>query len=230
MISVVIPTMFRAEPVYRTLLELSREGEVGEVILIDNSGNARPFLLDKLVHVTEGRNTYVNPAWNKGVSMARHDTVCLLNDDVHFDWSLLGWMARHATPDVGFLGMHPDNLGQDRPGPTYDGGPTLVQPLPDGKTRRGHRPPNWGCCVVFHRAHWDEIPGDMLVWGGDDWLFYRSPRPNYLVRGISLSGQSSATLGSIGAEDVTARDMRAMAARVRRGEIDNYLLGTIWWE
>lgn len=229
MLSVVIPTLYRSESIYRTILELSREDSVGEIILVDNTPNDRPFRLDRLVHVLEGRNTYVNPAWNKGVSMARHDKVCLLNDDIFFDWSLLSMVAQMLTADVGFIGMHPDNMSNDRPGPFYDGGPSLVQPPPDGKTRAGHRPTNWGTCIFFDKASWDPIPDDMLVWGGDDWLFYRSPRQNYLLRGVNCRGQQSASVESMDMKDVTARDMDSMAGHVRRGEIDNYLLGTIWW-
>lgn len=229
MFTVVIPTLYRAESVYRTILELTREESVGEVVLIDNTDNDRPFRADKLVHCLEGRNTFVNPAWNKGVSMARHDRVCLLNDDVLLDWSLFGWALPLVTPEVGFLGMHPDNMAAGRGAPFYDGGPVLVAPSPDGKTRAGHRPTNWGACIMFHRDNWDPIPEDMLVWGGDDWLFYRSPRPNYLVRGVTCRGAQSATVGSMDIGHVTTRDMQNMAGHVRRGEVDNYLLGTVWW-
>jgi hypothetical protein len=230
MFSIVIPTLYRSESIYRTILELSREDSVGEVILVDNTGNDRPFRVDKLVHLLEGRNTFVNPAWNKGVSIARHDKVCLLNDDIFFDWSVLSMLLPMITADVGFIGMHPENMSNDRPGPFYGGGLELVRPLPDGKTRAGHRPTNWGTCIMFDRSIWDPIPDDMLVWGGDDWLFYRSTRQNFMARGFNCRGQQSASVDSMGIQEVTTRDMMNMAGHVRRGELDNYLVGTIWWQ
>jgi len=230
MYTVVIPTMFRVDMIYKTIMTLSAEDLVGEIILVDNSTGGRRFSMDKLVHVVEGRNTYVNPAWNKAVAMASHDKVCLLNDDVSFDWSFLGDALPLLTPSNGFIGMHPDNIAREDTGPHYDGGLSLQTPYPDGKTRAGHRPEHWGTCIMFDRSNWDPIPDDMLVWGGDDWLFYRCPRQNFVVRGLVCRGHKSATVDSVGLGDITTRDMQNMAGHVRRGEIDNYLLGTIWWQ
>ena len=229
MYSVVIPTMLMADTVYKTIVTLSMVDSVGEVILIDNSGGEGRFGVDKLVHVTEGRNTFVNPAWNKGVSMARHDKVCLLNDDVQFDWSFLGTLEGLLGPDVGFVGMHPENMTGQRSQTFFKDGFTLVRPEPDGKTRAGHRPEHWGTCICFDRSIWDPIPGDMLIWGGDDWLFYRSKRPNYCVHGLNVWGDKSATISSLDVSGILRSDMLSMAEHVRRGEVENYLLGTIWW-
>src|SRR5574343_47874 len=105
MVSVIIPTLMRISRIYQTLIELSKCSHVGEIILIDNTTNTIPIKLDKLTHICEGINTYVNPAWNKGVKLAKYDKLCILNDDVWFDWDKLGEISEFISEEIGIIGM-----------------------------------------------------------------------------------------------------------------------------
>ena len=71
MISVIIPTMFKVDRLFETITELSNCIEVGEIILINNTNNNVSINIPKVRYIYEGKNTYVNPAWNKGVSLAK---------------------------------------------------------------------------------------------------------------------------------------------------------------
>ena len=78
MYSVVALTMWKCNRFQQTLRELSKHPLVGEIILIDNTSNDLKIELPKLVHILEGKNTYVNPAWNKGAELATYDKLFIL--------------------------------------------------------------------------------------------------------------------------------------------------------
>jgi len=95
MISVIMPTMWKGKAVWNAIREIIKQESVGELILIDNSeednGN-KPFARNfgsKLVYIDEGKNTFVNPAWNKGYRLAKWDKLLFVNDDVDTDWSFI---------------------------------------------------------------------------------------------------------------------------------------------
>src|SRR6202012_2663112 len=93
----------------QTIFELSACETISEIILIDNTANTIPFDLPKVTHICEGRNTYINPAWNKGVHLAKTDKICFLNDDLWFDWNYLSLISEEITKDKGMIGMSTNN-------------------------------------------------------------------------------------------------------------------------
>lgn len=231
MISIVIPTLFCVDRLYKTLVELSMLEVVGEIILIDNTKNTKKIKLDKLVHLCQGENIYVNEAWNLGVSVSKYQKICLLNDDIWFDWNFFNLIEPQINSDKGFIGMHPDNY-QDWQDTDifYDGGFRFISPKLDGKTKNGERPINWGTCIFFDKSNWDQIPNNLKIWAGDDWLFYRSKKPNLLIHGLKCHGQESQTIKKTNVDNILQQDMYNMLDWVKKGEVDNYLLGTIWWK
>jgi hypothetical protein len=226
MISVIIPSLMRIERIYRTLIELSNCETVGEIILIDNSENTKPLNLPKLVHICEGVNTYINPAWNKGAKIAKFDKLCFLNDDVWFDWSYLEKIDPFISKDRGFIGMSTSNYKDPNPEFTFD------EISPNGEIVRGHRPVGFACCFFVYKENWDPIPDDIKLWAGDDWIFYRSPNPNYAISGLKIEGKLSATLDDPELEvqlgPIKTQDMMNMKKYINLGLVPNYFLGTIW--
>jgi hypothetical protein len=92
MYSVIALTMWKCERFKETLTELDKHPLVGEIILIDNSEmDVDSLKLKKLNHIKEDKNTYINPAWNKGVSLAKYNKLLVLNDDLWFDWVWWIW-------------------------------------------------------------------------------------------------------------------------------------------
>lgn len=227
MFSIIIPTMFKSETIWRTLMDLSRINVVGEIILIDNSENQKAYKLDKLNHVLNGTNIFVNPAWNKGVNLSQYENICLLNDDIYFDWSKLEDIEMMLDDNTGFMGMHPFNfegelaensiIGLHRTTPYYD-----------PRSSRGHRPEKWGSCIFFNRANWDPIPEVLKIWAGDDWLFYRSNKRNWCLAGLKCHGTHSKTIESMDVKSIIESDMHHMSNFIKQGMCDNYLRGTIW--
>ena len=99
MYSVIIPTMWKCDRLWITLEELSKHELVGEIILIDNSANSKILTIPKLIHILEGKNTYVNPAWNKGVELSKYDKLLILNDDIWMDWKIFDILEPYVTEE-----------------------------------------------------------------------------------------------------------------------------------
>ena len=228
MISVIVPTLLKIDRFYETIKELSECDEVGEIIIINNTLIEAKFDSPKVRQVFDGKNIYINPSWNKGVEMSKYDKLCIINDDIWFDWKYLKSILPFITEDNGMIGM--SSFNYDRP--MY---PFQINPIyPNEKTTRGHRPTGYACCFFIHKNRWDIIPDDLKLWCGDDWVFYRSSKCNYVIDGLPLKGSVSATLNDKSLEEefspIKNNDMETMVGYIKQGLIENYLIGTIWWK
>jgi len=184
MYSVVALTMWKCERFKETLAELDKHPLVGEIILIDNSEmDVDSLKLKKLNHIKEEKNTYINPAWNKGVSLAKYDKLLVLNDDLWFDWDILHTLEPHITEDIAMIGMAEENF--DNPADEFG-----LEPIT-------HRNGGFACAFFIHKKSWLNIPFEMKLWGGDDWLFVKNRnggKQNYKITGFKLFGEVSGTL------------------------------------
>jgi len=186
MISVIIPTLWLAEGFMDRLMQLSAIEEVAEIILIDNSENPPDLVIPKLVHIREYQNTYVNPAWNKGVALARHDRLCIMNDDINFENDLFSKVEPHIREENGMIGLYNfDGI------PYYDDGDGGIEfKIVDS---RGWRGMGYACLFFIHRRRYKPIPLGLKVWFGDDYLFRFNGAPNYMMQNINVWGATSVT-------------------------------------
>ena len=190
MISVIMPTMWKPKMVWPIIRAIVEQKEVGELILIDNSEGDNPNKLfarnfgGKLVYVEEGKNTYVNPAWNKGVELSKYDKLLFVNDDVETDWSFVNALEEYITSDKGMIGAGV-SCWQYNEGWEGSGG---IVPI-------GHRPNCYGCVFAMHKDSYLPIPEDLLVHYGDDWLFTKSGKQNYEIINWEMGGESEQTSG-----------------------------------
>lgn len=177
--------MWKCERFRETLSELNEHPLIGEIILIDNSEiEVEPLNLNKLNHIKEEKNTYINPAWNKGVSLAKYDKLLILNDDVWMDWGILDILSEYITPSIGAIGFAGNAIDLKE---TTD---MVLTPVT-------HRYGNFGVAMFIHKASWMPIPEEMKLWGGDDWIFVKnrnSGKPNFKLEGMKLFGEISGTL------------------------------------
>ena len=184
MYSVVALTMWKCERFRETLAELNKHPLVGEIILIDNSETeVEPLNLSKLTHIKEEKNTYINQAWNKGVSLAKYDKLLVLNDDLWMNWNIFNVLESYITNEVGMIGMAEENF--DNPSSLLG-----LEPI-------YHRNGGFACAFFIHKNNWINIPFEMKLWGGDDWLFVKNRengKQNYKIVGFKLYGEVSGTL------------------------------------
>ena len=182
MYSVIIPTMWKCNRFQETLRELSAHTLVGEIILIDNTTNELTIELPKLIHILEGKNTYVNPTWNKGAELATYDKLFILNDDIWMDWNILNIVEQYVTEENGVIGMAEENYTN----PHTELG---LEPIT-------HRNGGFGCAMFIHKQNYTPIPNEMKIWGGDDWIFVKCRnrrKQNYKITGFKIEGEIGAT-------------------------------------
>ena len=199
MYSVIIPTMWKCARfnLGYTVDELCRHPLVGEVIIIDNSDRVDEIKVDpKIKHILEGKNTYVNPAWNKGVELAKYDKLAILNDDIWMDWNIFNVLEPYITEETGVIGMAENNYTT----PDKEFG---LEPII-------HRNGGFGCAMFLHKENYTPIPNEMKIWGGDDWLFVKNRnrrKQNYKIVGFKVEGELSATSDSVELGPIKERDL-----------------------
>ena len=184
MISVIVPTLWKPEGFLERLEEISKNANVGEIILIDNSAlNVHTSHIPKLKHIKEESNTYVIPAWNKGVKLSKYDKLLIVNDDVETDWNIIDVIYNDITEDKGLIGA----------------GVSCWQ----SNNKVGNIAPasymtNCYACLFFvHKNSYIEIP-EMKVHFGDLWIFDKitsQGKFNYQILDWDMGGESEQTSG-----------------------------------
>lgn len=178
-LSVVIPTLQKNKELLMNLINsLSKDSSVDEIILIDNSLQGIDEKIDKLRVITPKENMFVNPSWNLGVKEAKNDFVALLNDDITICKDFCFKIVSQMTSDMGIVGFSRDFVVEEKeilPAPSEE---NLTLETVDG--RCGH----FGIAMFFHKSAYVEIPEDIKIYWGDDWLFVqakRLKRQNYVI-------------------------------------------------
>ena len=198
-ISVIIPTMWKSEGFVHRLAKLSNIETIGEIILIDNTSNTTILPIPKVIHIIEGENTFVNPAWNKGVNLSKWDKLCIMNDDVEVHDELFINILPHITEDKGMIGLHEyhgNGVWEDEPG--YDRTRSELLrgnrfPLKLIESERHNRRPGYGCLWFIHKKSYIHIPHELKIWYGDDYLYHRNGKPNYSMMNVDIIGKPSQT-------------------------------------
>lgn len=168
--SIIIPTMFRRVDILGQLLQnLYQDPMVEEVILINNCNLTESIpvipLNSKLLIVSRGRNLYVNPSWNLGVKISTQDHIAILNDDITISDKLFTGVCQLDFDNIGILGAcHP--AIEETENPTRFSVPSFE--ILGARIR----PWGFGIFMAMKKSNYVEIPEEMLIWCGDDYLFH----------------------------------------------------------
>ena len=169
--SVIIPTMWCSDLIFKLLDNLESSYFVGEIILIDNDKSKRPAHIrntDKIRIIEQEENIYVNPAWNLGVELSNYPNICVSNDDLVWNVRLLPYILENIH--LGIIGQATSNY--------YEGDGDLdIMSI-------GERNWGWGCCFFLLKSKWIPIPEVLKVACGDDWLV--SKIPPYHIMGTHI--------------------------------------------
>lgn len=159
MFSVVIPTMWKSMRLLGMLHRLYESDYVDEIILIDNDKDSRFSFDNKKIKLLEQEeNIFVNPAWNLGVNECKNENICILNDDVTFDVDEVFSAATRVLSDhpSSCLGVHPVS---------YKGYNDSIKVAEGNAIGQG-----WGCCIFLRKENWVDIPDQLKIWFGDNWI------------------------------------------------------------
>lgn len=184
MLSVIIPTLWRAKEITLKLIEMLEQSPfVFEIVLIDNS--KKPPALNgfkKLYHIKEYRNTYYCPAVNKGVALSSSSYICICNDDVLVRDSVHSIALDHLNKDIGIIG-----LANFVEGYSYD-------PTRETKIKRVFkREQGFACIYYIHKDNWINIPKELKIYFGDDYQLDNIQKPHFAITNPDIRGLISKT-------------------------------------
>ena len=193
--SIIIPTIWKSEYTMELLERYSKSDYVGEIILIDNAPT-KDIVMDKLVHIKEETNTYVNPAWNKGVKLATYNNITISNDDIIFNVDEYFNYITQLNPfaDYGYIGSHSENYELTE---TTD---VRFEPYSNQNNFGG-----WGCLFSFHKSKWRDIPNELKIWYGDN-LIHAWHNPILQLRGFKIETRMSTSSDDISVREIRDRD------------------------
>jgi FkbM family methyltransferase len=191
--TVVIPTMWRAKEVTISFLHtLVAHPRVGEILIIDNDNSRTPYepvlKHSKIKLLDFGENIYVNPAWNQGVKEARYDFICILNDDLRFDVGVFDRVAEYLNDRTGVIGLNPglEQFGQ----PVHNSKDIKIVEWPRSHTF------GFGCLMFVYKPNWIDIPEELKIYYGDNFIFdvsLRNQKKNYIITDVDFETKYAQT-------------------------------------
>lgn len=165
--SVIIPTLWYSDRIFKLLEDLERCNEVGEIILIDNNNKCPILNNSKLKVISTNTNSYVNPAWNIGVEFAKYEYIALCNDDINFNTDVFSTLLI-PLKSYGIIGQSTNNYYLKEEMEIAS-----VTPLTT-------RPSGWGCLIFTTKSNWKPIPSFLKIACGDDYLIDNISNPGIL--------------------------------------------------
>lgn len=191
-LSVIIPTLQNNTKVLNNLLlQLNNDISVDEIILIDNSKKGITLKLDKLKIITPESNLYVNPSWNLGVKQAKNDFIGLINDDIELPEDYCSKVTKFISEDIGILGMNSKFIVKFDTAEKQQDEELYITPV-------NKREYSFGILMFLHKKNYHEIPDDIKVWYGDDYIFLKNQinrKQNYILSGIYVKHMREMTSG-----------------------------------
>jgi len=156
--------MWRSDLTDRLIQQYNDCNLVDEIIIIDNDTSARNVDLtkyNKVVHIEEPENTFVNPAWNKGVELCKNEDIIISNDDILFEVSKYLPIVSNSSISYNLLGLWAGSFKRLRRRFNFI----------DKKIEKGHSVGyGWGCLFFCKKSNWKPIPGKYKIYAGDTWM------------------------------------------------------------
>ena len=213
--SVVVPTMWKYPPFLDFVRDLADFHLVDDIIIFNNNIAETPesdvFDHPKVTLINNPENIYVNPVFNRGVEMALNDNVCLLNDDVIFDFKIFYHVARTLNEHTGVIGISPglEQFNQ----PPFTSGSIKIVPWQPGDHTFG-----FGCLMFINKGWWVPIPDEFVLYYGDNWIFDTCiirNRQNYLITDALFHTPYAATCKDLPvADDMLMKEQDAFHWRI----------------
>lgn len=193
-----MPTLWKGEH-YKTMLPSFNDHPlVGEIIIIDNdttNSNQQILNLEKVKHLPQVENIYVNPAWNLGVEESKFDIICLYSDDVLFDTKHLEMICEKCVPENGITGFSIECISEkietlnQLESTTLSWETPRVVPVMALHYR-------FGICMFMHKWSYHKIPQQFKIYYGDTHLFEQNvfnSKQHFKIEGVPVATKMKTT-------------------------------------
>lgn len=189
MISFIVPTLWKCNKLIESINSfIDAKIEGAEFIIIDNANS--DFNDKDIICLKQKENIGVNPAWNLGVKIAKNDLICLLNDDITFNFKTLKTNlstieAMSSECMVGFDANQnfSDILNEDLEIFRFKTSPC--------------RTLGFGCMMILSKKNYIEIDERMKIYCGDDLLYWwnkdKHQKNIYNIENLKATGYLSFT-------------------------------------
>ena len=133
---------------------------------------------------------FVNPSWNLGVKKAKYNIIALLNDDLSICKNFCSNVVSKMTPDMGIVGfnssdyMTVSNNLEIKPQTTD----ITLEPIK-------YMDRYFGVCMFFFKQAYTQIPEEMKIVYGDNWLIHHCKKKNKVC--YRINGQQILHIGSL---------------------------------
>lgn len=201
MISIIVPVIWKFNPFCGFISRVVELPIVNEVILINNvvsNTPNHPVLSHPKVRLyNQEKNLFTNPSWNLGVSLAKSDTLCILNDDVLVDLRVFFEANDFISKEIGLLcnglsqdiyklhaNENPDQVNMNNVTITGDVKIELPRSNIFDEITCSRMSVGSGCLMFIHKDNWIDIPSDLKQDWGDTWQFEMQNalgRQNYYI-------------------------------------------------
>lgn len=190
MFSVVIPTLWKSDKIFKLLTDLENCPLINDIVLINNTPEFTPDVenYSKVNLYTPKENLYVNPSWNLGVQLAKNELVCLINDDVNPPIDSLFNFVLQTGNLLGVFGVNPHSKHKS---PHLSLGHTIGR--------------DWGCIIFIKKSNYIPIPPQLKLWFGDDWIFKINFPSSYTIH-LEVDADSSSSINSPNMHPITEQD------------------------
>lgn len=184
--SVIIPTLWKSDRIFKLLEDLILCTLIDEIILIDNNKEFYQYFTEvnaKIKLIQPEHNLFVNPSWNLGIKIANCENIALLNDDINFDPIIFDLLISSNFINLGIIGMGQGNYEREQ----NTGTPYLEE------WRPGMNDWGWGCALFFNKTLWVDIPEQLKIWCGDNYIKDINPCKKFVLRNFKIDTEMSST-------------------------------------
>lgn len=175
MISVIVPTMWKANDINVMMPFLNDHPLIGEIMIIDNDPivkNEKTCSHSKVNYVTFGKNIFPVPSWNYGYKNAKYDKLFIINDDVSFSISIVDAIYDAINESNGTITADAKTVKQPMLSLNNDHAWILQKKPKDIKLDRCLKLKHRAAVMIgIHRNNYEFIPEELLIHFNDYFLF-----------------------------------------------------------
>ena len=183
-LSIIIPTLQKNLEFLNQLINtLVVDSAVGEIIVIDNSTKGFEYNNDKVRVIIPDQNLFVNPSWNLGVKEAKYDYLGILNDDICIPQGFCSKIINDISEDIGIIGTN----GYSMINKSYE--PEKITDTSYRLEETSFTTFNFGVMMFLHKNSFYEIPQDLKIFFGDDYLVFKNKKhhkKNFVIEDLVM--------------------------------------------